>query len=120
MRGSVSKNNLIPVESALGIKVVFVSVTRFHPQNVLGIRQFADTLGCMVLVESADKYVQQYFHDVSLCEEYLTLSASELLDIVKRDELHVMSEEQVSRLSTSLQFWIRNVGRLLRGPEVLA
>uniref|UniRef100_A0A1B6L363 Kelch-like protein diablo n=1 Tax=Graphocephala atropunctata TaxID=36148 RepID=A0A1B6L363_9HEMI len=68
---------------------------RFHPQNVLGIRQFADTLGCVVLVEAADKYVQQYFHDVSLCDEYLSLSSAELLDIVKRDELHVLSEEQV-------------------------
>lgn len=49
-----------------------------------------------MLVEAADKYVQQYFHDVSLCDEYLSLSGSELLDIVKRDELHVLSEEQVS------------------------
>lgn len=62
---------------------------------MLGIRQFADTLGCTLLVESAEKYVQQYFHDVSMCEEYLLLSAAELLDIVKRDELHVLSEEQV-------------------------
>lgn len=68
---------------------------RFTPQNVLGIRQFADTLGCTVLVESADKYLQQYFNDVSLSEEYLCLSFSELLDVVKRDELHVLSEEQV-------------------------
>uniref|UniRef100_A0A1B6DBJ8 Kelch-like protein diablo n=1 Tax=Clastoptera arizonana TaxID=38151 RepID=A0A1B6DBJ8_9HEMI len=68
---------------------------RFTPQNVLGIRQFADTLGCSVLVESADKYLQQYFHEVSLSEEYYSLSFTELLDIVKRDELHVLSEEQV-------------------------
>lgn len=68
---------------------------RFHPHNVLGIRQFADTLGCSVLVEAADKYMHQYFHDVSLSEEYYNLNVSELLDIVKRDELHVISEEQV-------------------------
>lgn len=49
----------------------------------------------MILVEAADKYVQQYFHDVSLSEEYLSLNSLELLDIVKRDELHVLSEEQV-------------------------
>lgn len=63
---------------------------------MLGIRQFADTLGCSMLVESAEKYIQQYFHDVSLSDEYLNLSSAELLDIVKRDELHVISEEQVS------------------------
>lgn len=63
---------------------------------MLGIRTFADTLGCSVLVEAADKYLHQYFHDVSLSEEYMNLTANELLDIVKRDELHVISEEQVS------------------------
>ncbi|XP_066996449.1 kelch-like protein 18 isoform X2 [Anabrus simplex] len=68
---------------------------RFHPNNVLGIRSFADRLGCVPLVESADKYIQQYFHDVSISEEYLSLSCTDLLDIVRRDELHVMSEEQV-------------------------
>lgn len=72
------------------------NLIRFHPHNVLGIRQFADTLGCSMLVEAAEKYIQQYFHDVSLSDEYLNLSSSELLDIVKRDELHVISEEQVS------------------------
>lgn len=51
-----------------------------------------------MLVESADKYIQQYFHDVSLSDEYLNLNANELLDIVKRDELHVISEEQVGEM----------------------
>lgn len=74
---------------------LFFFFFRFHPHNVLGIRQFADTLGCSVLVEAADKYMHQYFHDVSLSEEYYTLNVNELLDIVKRDELHVISEEQV-------------------------
>ncbi|XP_034233839.1 kelch-like protein 18 [Thrips palmi] len=68
---------------------------RFHPQNVLGIRAFADTLGCSPLVESADKYLQQYFQDVSSSDEFLSLSCKELTDIIHRDELHVTSEEQV-------------------------
>ncbi|XP_026273850.1 kelch-like protein 18 [Frankliniella occidentalis] len=68
---------------------------RFHPQNVLGIRSFADTLGCTPLVESADKYLQQYFQDVSSSDEFFSLSFKELTDIIHRDELHVTSEEQV-------------------------
>ena len=47
-------------------------------------------------MEEADKYIQQYFHDVSMSEEYLGLPCTELLSIVRRDELHVFSEEQVS------------------------
>ncbi|KAK9509465.1 hypothetical protein O3M35_006777 [Rhynocoris fuscipes] len=77
---------------------------RFHPHNVLGIRQFADTLGCSILVEAADKYIQQYFYDVSLSDEYLNLNANELLDIVKRDELHVISEEQVFE---AIMHWVK-------------
>ncbi|GLG94694.1 hypothetical protein R5R35_004288 [Gryllus longicercus] len=68
---------------------------RFHPNNVLGIRTFADTLGCVPLVEASDKFIQKHFRDVSASEEYLLLSRSDLLDIVKRDELCVLSEEQV-------------------------
>ena len=88
----LSRHLSINTNFQLHIDFVF---DRFTPHNVLGIRQFADTLGCMMLVEAADKYVQQYFHDVSLSEEYLALNSPELLDIVKRDELHVLSEEQV-------------------------
>jgi hypothetical protein len=43
----------------------------------------------------ADKYIHQYFHDVSMSDEYLSLSCSDLLNIVRKDELHVFSEEQV-------------------------
>lgn len=68
---------------------------RFHPNNVLGIRQFADTLNSSQLSEAADKYVQQYFHEVSLSDEFHALGVNDLLDIVKRSELHVLSEEQV-------------------------
>lgn len=68
---------------------------RFQPYNVLGIRQFADTLGCSSLVESCEKFIQQYFHEVSLSEEFSNLPFREVLDLVRRDELHVTSEEIV-------------------------
>uniref|UniRef100_A0A0K8TE04 Kelch-like protein diablo n=1 Tax=Lygus hesperus TaxID=30085 RepID=A0A0K8TE04_LYGHE len=92
---------------------------RFHPHNVLGIRQFADTLGCSVLVESADKYIQQYFHDVSLSDEYMSLTSSELVDIIKRDELHVISEEQVFE---AIMRWVKKEAESRKGelPRMLA
>lgn len=62
---------------------------RFHPQNVLGIRQFADTLGCRSLVKAADKYVEEYFSEVALSDEYLNLRVNEVLNILQRNELHV-------------------------------
>lgn len=69
---------------------------RFNPNIVLGIRNFADTLGCSQLVNAADKYIQQNFRDVSLSEEFVSVMGSELIEIVKKDELDVSSEEEVS------------------------
>ncbi|PNF20208.1 Kelch-like protein 18 [Cryptotermes secundus] len=82
---------------------------RFHPNNVLGIRSFADTLGCSPLVVEADKYIHQYFHDVSMSDEYLSLPCPDLLNIVRKDELHVFTEEQVFE---AVMRWVK------REPEV--
>lgn len=75
----------------------------------MGIRSFADTLGCSQLTDAADKYVQQYFYEVSLSEEFLSINGAELLEIVKKDELHVNSEEQVGvcweALVSNLKFY---------------
>ncbi|KAF2883825.1 hypothetical protein ILUMI_22356 [Ignelater luminosus] len=68
---------------------------RLHPHNALGIRQFADTLGCTSLVESANKYIEHCFHEISLSEEYLNLPLQEVQNLLTRNELRVESEEQV-------------------------
>lgn len=65
------------------------NIFRFHPQNVLGIRQFADTLGCRSLVKAADKFIEQYFHEVSLSDEYVCLGMNDVVHILQRNELHV-------------------------------
>lgn len=62
---------------------------RLHPQNALGVRQFADTLGCSTLVESADKYIEQCFHEVSLSEEFSNLSVNDVKSLLQRNELRV-------------------------------
>ena len=66
---------------------------RFHPQNVLGIRSFADTLTHANLVQSADKYINCKFASISNCEEFLQLSFPDLIEIIKRDEINCASEE---------------------------
>uniref|UniRef100_A0A182G0F0 Kelch-like protein diablo n=1 Tax=Anopheles albimanus TaxID=7167 RepID=A0A182G0F0_ANOAL len=66
---------------------------KFHPQNVLGIRQFADTLSCSKLIVSADRYIHQHFSKVASGDEFLALSCDELIEVIGRDELNVKSEE---------------------------
>ncbi|XP_055538734.1 kelch-like protein 18 isoform X2 [Wyeomyia smithii] len=79
--------------------------SRFHPQNVLGIRHFADTLSCTQLITSADRYIHQYFSRVAFSDEFLALNFDELVDIVRRDELNVPSEECIF---DACMKWVKN------------
>lgn len=91
---------------------------RLHPQNALGIRQFADTLGCTNLVESAEKYIEQCFHEVSMSEEFLNLSVQDVKSILQRNDLRVESEEQVFE---ACMRWVKhNDKRNMFLPEILA
>ncbi|VDN51006.1 unnamed protein product [Dracunculus medinensis] len=68
---------------------------RLHSQNVLGIRSFAMTLGCVSLVLSADRFIHKHFLSVSQGEEYLMLKFDEISTILSRDELLVDNEQQI-------------------------
>jgi len=45
-------------------------------------------------VTDSNRYIAQYFPDISLSEDFLNLNISEIIDIVNKDELQA-SEEQV-------------------------
>ncbi|KAK5920228.1 hypothetical protein CgunFtcFv8_024063 [Champsocephalus gunnari] len=68
---------------------------RLHPKNCLGVRQFAETMMCTSLYDSASSFLFQNFLQVCEAEEFLSLRAEELLELVGCDELHVRAEEQV-------------------------
>jgi len=68
---------------------------RLTPQNVLGIRSFAESLGSQSLVRSSEKFVQKHFKPVSESEEFLAVGLNEVSELMDREELHVASEEIV-------------------------
>lgn len=70
-------------------------VKRLHPNNVLGIRAFADTLGCPALVEATNKFIQMHFLDVCQSFEFLALPLEDAMEIIGWNQLYVVSEEQV-------------------------
>jgi len=70
-------------------------ISRFHPHNVLGIRTFADSMICRQLIDAADKYIDQNFAKVSQSEEFLALDCEQLLELMRRDELNVRTEEVI-------------------------
>lgn len=90
---------------------------RFNAHNVLGIRQFADSLSCPHLVAAADKYIHHYFCKVALSDEFQALSTAELLDIVRSDELNVGSEETIFEAAMR---WIKHdeISRAALLPKV--
>lgn len=68
---------------------------RLHPKNCLGVRQFAETMMCTTLYDSANSFMQQHFVEVSVSDEFLGLRTEEVLELVGCDELNIKAEEQV-------------------------
>ncbi|XP_050308628.1 kelch-like protein 18 [Anthonomus grandis grandis] len=68
---------------------------RIHPQNALGFRSFAEQLGSSTLKDSAEKYIEWYFSEVSQHEEYLNLTFMEVKALLGKNDLRVDNEEQV-------------------------
>lgn len=52
---------------------------RLSPGNVLGVRCFADTLGCASLVAACNKFIKKNFTDVADSEEFQSLPGSEVV-----------------------------------------
>lgn len=94
-------------------------ISKFHPHNVLGIRRFADTLCCPNLISAADNYINSYFLKLVHSDEFVTLTFEELVDIIRRDELNVPSEE---RIFEAIMKWVKydQASRQLLLPHVLS
>merc|ERR1712008_32175 len=67
-------------------------MARLSPNNVLGIKSFADSLGCSILVAACHKFVKKFFAKVAETEEFLALTLDEVSTLVGEDELFVISE----------------------------
>ncbi|KAG0434177.1 hypothetical protein HPB47_019300 [Ixodes persulcatus] len=92
---------------------------RLHPNNVLGVRAFADALGCPALVDATNKFIRKHFLEVSQSEEFLALTLPDAIEIVGWDEIYVVSEEQV--FEAVMQWVLHDAdarGQLL--PELLS
>jgi kelch-like protein 18 len=94
-------------------------VRKFHPQNVLGIKSFADSLSHSTLVTAADKFINQKFAAISGSEEFMLLPFDELIEIIRRDELNCGSEEVIFEACIR---WIKHnePDRSQHLPEVLS
>jgi BTB/POZ domain/BTB And C-terminal Kelch len=62
---------------------------QLDPSNCIGFYYFASMHGCLDLETKAKKYIQEHFCEVIKFDEFLTLDAKEMVQIVQQDELNV-------------------------------
>ena len=60
--------------------------------NCLGIREFADYHSCSVLLKHAETFIEQYFSEIVLKDEFLMLNLDQVIRLISKDHLLVDSE----------------------------
>ncbi|XP_023649747.1 kelch repeat and BTB domain-containing protein 8 isoform X1 [Paramormyrops kingsleyae] len=70
-------------------------VSRLDPQNCIGVFMFADYYGHQELKERSQDYVRKKFLCVAKEQEFLQMTAEQLVSILSSDDLNVEKEEHV-------------------------
>ncbi|XP_063532642.1 kelch-like ECH-associated protein 1B [Cydia strobilella] len=65
------------------------------PSNAIGITNFAEQHCCTDLKQKANQFIERHFTEVCQEEEFLQLTPSELIALVRKDELNVREECEV-------------------------
>nr|XP_036220899.1 kelch-like ECH-associated protein 1B isoform X4 [Bactrocera oleae]XP_036220900.1 kelch-like ECH-associated protein 1B isoform X4 [Bactrocera oleae]XP_036220901.1 kelch-like ECH-associated protein 1B isoform X4 [Bactrocera oleae] len=68
---------------------------QLDPTNAIGIASFAEQHGCLDLQKKANYFIERHFTQVCQEEEFLQLSAYQLIALIRRDELNVQEEREV-------------------------
>ncbi|XP_012264129.2 kelch-like protein 5 [Athalia rosae] len=80
-------------------------IKQLHPSNCLGIRMFADTQGCALLLSVAHAYTMDHFMEVIRNQEFLSLSANEVAKLLESEDVNVPSEETIFH---ALMTWLQH------------
>ncbi|XP_046846951.1 kelch-like protein 18 [Xenia sp. Carnegie-2017] len=68
---------------------------RLHPNNCLGILNFADAFSCISLSQAADEFTVKNFKHVVDSDEFLSLPYEQISRLLIREDLNIRSEEQI-------------------------
>ncbi|KAJ9592761.1 hypothetical protein L9F63_015572, partial [Diploptera punctata] len=68
---------------------------QLDPANAIGIANFAEQHGCKDLNHKANQFIEQHFTQICQEEEFLQLTAIQLVALIKKDELNVQEEREV-------------------------
>ena len=79
--------------------------THLHPTNCIGVRNFAEQHGRVELIQKTDQYVLSKFTLVKDQEEFYTIPAQYLENIISSADLNVKSETEVYEAVMS---WVKH------------
>ncbi|XP_013178099.1 PREDICTED: kelch-like ECH-associated protein 1 isoform X2 [Papilio xuthus] len=91
---------LLPAATMFQISNVMEACCAFlerqlDPSNAIGIANFSEQHGCVKLKQKANQFIERHFTEVCREEEFLQLTAPELISLIRKDELNVREEREV-------------------------
>lgn len=91
---------------------------QLDPSNAIGIANFAEQHGCSKLKQKANQFIERHFTQVCREEEFIQLTLTELISLIKKDELNVREETEVYNAVLS---WVKHdeEGRRPRMEHIL-
>ncbi|KAL6437290.1 hypothetical protein ACFW04_005064 [Cataglyphis niger] len=90
----LSAATMFQVTNVIDACCVFLE-RQLDPTNAIGIANFAEQHGCHDLYHKANQFIVQHFNQICQEEEFLQLSAIQLVALVRKDELNVQEEREV-------------------------
>ncbi|KIH55461.1 BTB And Kelch [Ancylostoma duodenale] len=63
--------------------------------NALGLRAQFLSLDCRSAVVEVERFIERNFVPISCTEKFLELSLEDVVELLSKDQLHVISEEEV-------------------------
>ncbi|KAL6727453.1 hypothetical protein Aduo_009326 [Ancylostoma duodenale] len=74
---------------------IFICKHMLDADNALGLRAQFLSLGCRSAVVEAERFIERNFVPISCTEKFLELSLEDMVELLSKDQLHVISEEEV-------------------------
>lgn len=115
---------LLSTACLLQLNVVVAACCNFlakqlHPSNCLGFALFAEQQSCNTLLKLSSSFTCHHFMQVCKNQEFYQLSADQLANLLKSDDLNVPSEQDVFNALIS---WIQHdaANREKAIPDLLA
>ncbi|XP_066598565.1 kelch-like ECH-associated protein 1B [Prorops nasuta] len=109
----LSAATMFQVTNVIDACCVFLE-KQLDPTNAIGIANFAEQHGCHNLNHKANQFILQHFNQICQEEEFLQLSAIQLVSLVRKDELNVQDEREVY---TAVLKWVK-YNEEARGPKM--